>query len=72
MQKTAVLELKLVDSGPFPSQAAAAQNYGGVIPANLQALPSAEREGGSDTFYVVQQIASVTGRDLKGARPFSR
>jgi preprotein translocase subunit SecD len=69
MQKTAVLELKLVESGPFPSQAAAAQNYGGVIPANLQALPSAEREGGSDTYYVVQQIASVTGRDLKGAGP---
>src|SRR5215831_19162535 len=35
MQNTAQLELKLVDSGPFPSQAAAAQNYGGVIPANL-------------------------------------
>src|SRR5262250_1397399 len=69
MQKTAVLELKLVDIGPFPSQAAAAQNYGGVIPANLVALPSAEREGGSDTYYVVQQIASVTGRDLKGAGP---
>src|SRR5262245_27073327 len=28
MQSTAQLELKLVDSGPYPSQAAAAQNYG--------------------------------------------
>ena len=27
MQSTAQLELKLVDSGPYPSQAAAAQNY---------------------------------------------
>src|SRR5215831_9083410 len=36
MQSTAQLELKLVDSGPYPSQAAAAQNYGGVIPGNLE------------------------------------
>src|SRR5215813_51179 len=70
MQSTAQLELKLVDSGPFPSQAAAAQNYGGVIPSNLEVLPSVERDGGSEgTFYVVQQVASITGRDLKGAYP---
>src|SRR5438477_11905297 len=41
MQSTAQLELKLVDSGPYASQAAAAQNYGGVIPSNLALLPSA-------------------------------
>src|SRR5215468_1056582 len=71
MQSTAQLELKLVDSGPFPSQAAAAQNYGGVVPAHLEVLPSVER--GSSTegtfYYVVQQVASITGRDLKGAYP---
>lgn len=71
MQSTAQLELKLVDSGPYPSQAAAAQNYGGVIPGNLEVLPSVERDGGSSegTYYVVQQVASITGRDLKGAYP---
>jgi preprotein translocase subunit SecD len=71
MQSTAQLELKLVDAGPFPSQAAAAQNYGGVVPPNLEVLPSIERDGSGsgDTFYVVQQVASVTGRDLKGAFP---
>jgi preprotein translocase subunit SecD len=70
MQNTAQLELKLVDSGPFPNQAAAAQNYGGVIPANLEVLPSVERDSSSEgTYYVVQQVASVTGRDLKGAFP---
>jgi len=65
------LELKLVDSGPYPSQAAAAQNYGGVIPGNLEVLPSVERDGASSegTYYVVQQVASITGRDLKGAYP---
>src|SRR5215510_12755168 len=72
MQSTALLELKLVDSGPFPSQAAAAQNYGGAVPANLEVLPSVERDISSqsqETFYVVQRVASISGRDLKGAYP---
>jgi preprotein translocase subunit SecD len=70
MQSTAQLELKLVDSGPFPSQAAAAQNYGGVIPPNLELLPSVERDvNAGESYYVVQQVASVSGRDLKGAFP---
>ena len=68
MQSTAQLELKLVDSGPYPTQAAAAQNYGGVVPGNLEVLPSVERGSGTEgTYYVVQQVASVSGRDLKGA-----
>ena len=70
MQSTAQLELKLVDSGPYPNQAAAAQNYGGIVPANLEVLPSVERGTSSEgTYYVVQQVASVSGRDLKGAYP---
>src|SRR5215475_14031423 len=71
MQSTAQLEFRMVDSGPFSSVAAAAQNYGGVIPANLEVLPSVERDGGSSegTYYTVQQVASITGRDLKGAYP---
>jgi preprotein translocase subunit SecD len=69
MQSTALLELKLVDSGPFPNQAAAAQQYGGMIPSNLEALVSRERGQTEDSYYVVQKVAPVTGRDLKGAYP---
>ena len=72
MQSTALLELKLVDSGPFPNQAAAAQNYGGAIPANVEVLPSVERDipsSGQTSYYVVQRVASISGRDLKGAFP---
>src|SRR5215831_8603430 len=71
MQSTAQLEFRMVDSGPYSSQAAAAQNYGGVIPSNLEVLPSVERDTSSSegTFYVVQQSAAVSGRDLKGAYP---
>lgn len=73
MQSTAQLELKLVDSGPYPTQAAAAQNYGGVTPANLEVLPSVERttstSNSEGSYYVVQQVAAISGRDLKGAYP---
>src|SRR6266571_2436847 len=72
MQSTALLELKLVDSGPFASAAAAAQNYGGLVPANLEVLPSVERgvpSGGEGSYYAVQRVASISGRDLKGAYP---
>jgi preprotein translocase subunit SecD len=72
MQSTAQLELKLVESGPFGSQAAAAQNYGGGLPDTLEILPSAERDpsiSSGDTYYVVQRVAAITGRDLKGAFP---
>jgi preprotein translocase subunit SecD len=69
MQSTALLELKLVDSGPFPNQAAAAQQYGGMIPSNLEMLVSRERGQTEDSYYVVQKVAPVTGRDLKGAYP---
>jgi preprotein translocase subunit SecD len=71
IQNTAQLELKLVEGGPFPSQAAAAQSYGGIVPGNLEVLRSVERDvsTSSDTYYVVQQVAAVTGRDLKGAYP---
>jgi preprotein translocase subunit SecD len=71
MQSTALLELKMVDSGPFASQAAAAQQYGGIVPAHLEMLPSRERGAGEtgDSYYVVEKVSTVTGRDLKGAYP---
>ncbi len=72
MQSTALLELKLVDAGPFPDQASAAQNYSGVVPAHLEILPSIERGSQASTgnsYYVVQRVAAVSGRDLKGAYP---
>jgi preprotein translocase subunit SecD len=73
MQSTALLELKLVNAGPFPSQESALQSLGGSIPANLELLPSIERDintpAGATSYYVVERIASVSGRDLKGAYP---
>jgi preprotein translocase subunit SecD len=73
MQSTALLELKLVSAGPFPTQEAAAQSFGGAMPANLEIVPSIERDlntpAGQMSYYVVERVAAVSGRDLKGAFP---
>ncbi len=69
MQSTALLELKMVDSGPFPNQQAVVASYGGAIPPNLQLLDSIEdaASGFGEAWYAVEQIAAITGRDLKNA-----
>jgi preprotein translocase subunit SecD len=69
MRATALLELKLVDNGPFASEAAARQSYGAVLPAHLEALPMQEGGAHAEVYYVVQRVASITGRDLKNAFP---
>ena len=75
MQSTALLELKLVDSGPYPTQAAGAQNYGGVIPANLEVLPSVERglpSGGEGSYYVESAPKDRRRGRASSARPRAR
>lgn len=71
MQSTAFLELKLVESGPFASQQEALTVYGGSMPPNLELVPSVEEEVtlGGEAWYVVERVAAITGRDLKGAFP---
>jgi preprotein translocase subunit SecD len=71
MQSTALLELKLVDSGPFASQQEALAVYGGSIPPNLDLVPSVEEDVtlGGEAWYAVERVAAITGRDLKSAFP---
>ena len=65
-QATALLELKLVEQGPFDSEAAAVAAYGGRIPQGAEVLGHTE-ESLPTSYYVVQRRAQVTGRDLKNA-----
>jgi preprotein translocase subunit SecD len=67
LQKTALLELKLVQDGPFPSREAALAGHGGVLPPDTELLSGSEN--GTESWYVVNRIAAVTGRDLTGADP---
>ncbi|MEW6320728.1 MAG: protein translocase subunit SecD [Acidobacteriota bacterium] len=74
IRSTALLELKLVEQGPFPDEASARQAYGNNLPPDLQILPgqSEGRQPGevpSAAYYVVRRVAAVTGRDLRTARP---
>jgi preprotein translocase subunit SecD len=67
IETTALLELKLVDAGPFPSESAAAANYGGSIPPNLELHQLDKRHTASPAFFTTQNRAAITGRDLKSA-----
>ena len=73
MQSTALLELKIVEAGPFPTRELLAQTYGGVLPPTLEAIESGQPEVtvelGGEAWYSVQSLAAITGRDLKGAFP---
>ncbi len=67
LQATAVLELRLVERGPFESAAAASASFGGTLPADFEVLrePDGDQVSG---YYVVRRHASVSGLDLKDAK----
>jgi len=68
IQSTALLELKIVQDGPLPSREAALANHGGVLPPDTQLLQGPSSSNG-ESWYIVNRIAAVTGRDLSGAEP---
>jgi preprotein translocase subunit SecD len=67
--KAAILELKLVQGmNSYPTQTAAMQQFGGLLPGNLEILESSKAENnGAKVFWVVNKVTNVTGRDLKSA-----
>lgn len=73
IRSTALLELKLVEQGPFPDEASARQAFAGNVPPDMQILPGvSEATAGapaSTVYYAVRRVAAVTGRDLRNARP---
>jgi preprotein translocase subunit SecD len=73
IRSTALLELKLVEQGPFTDEAQARQAYGNNLPPDLQILPGTSggiQAGDRPTtvYYVVRRVPAVTGRDLRNAR----
>lgn len=74
IRSTALLELKIVEDGPAPSQETLLQARGGVIPPDMQVVTGLDDAGitgqpGSTLYYLVRRVAGVTGRDLRNARP---
>ena len=69
MKNTALLELKLVQDGPFPSREAALAQHGGVLPPDSELLPGTDEQSKNQVWYILNRIPAVTGRDLTGADP---
>ena len=66
------LELHLVlDTQPYPSEAAALAAHGGVLPPNAQIIQgkstAAAGQSAADSWYVIDRVPVVTGRDLRSA-----
>ena len=73
IRSTAILELKLVEQGPFSTEEQALQAYANNLPPELQLMPG-QSEGmrgvpSTAVYYVLRRVAAVTGRDLRNARP---
>ncbi|HET9180474.1 MAG TPA: protein translocase subunit SecD [Terriglobia bacterium] len=76
IQQSAMLELKIVRGGPYQSRETALSSFGGVLPPGTELVPgSPESSSNSSTsgqvWYLLSQVAAVTGRDLTGAQPGS-
>jgi len=72
MQSTAMLEIKQVLGGPYPSEDAARQDKGGVLPADAILLPGHGAPGagaGEQAWYLVSRVSAVRGKDLRDAQP---
>jgi len=67
------LELHLVlDSTPYPSEAAALAAHGGILPPNAQlvqgkASASTAGQPAAESWYLIDRVPVVTGRDLRSA-----
>ena len=71
MQNTAMLEIKQVTGGPYPSQAAALQANNGIIPADQLLLPGNTLGGRAEgeQWYLVSRVSAISGKDLRHADP---
>jgi preprotein translocase subunit SecD len=72
MQSTAMLEIKQVFGQPYPSEQAALQANGGVIPADQMLMAGHGAPGaqaGDQAWYLVSRVSAVRGKDLRDAQP---
>ncbi len=69
------LEIRFVpDQTPYPSEAAAIAAKNGILPPGTELLPGAATASGApvdtgESWYIVDRVPIVTGRDLRDATP---
>ncbi|MEO6213748.1 MAG: protein translocase subunit SecD, partial [Vicinamibacterales bacterium] len=70
IRSTAMLELKLVETGPASTKEALLQAHSGQLPQDMDIVSGAGSTGDSGPlFYLVRKVAAVTGSDLRAATP---
>ena len=72
IRSTALLELKIVEDGPYPTREAMVQARGGTVPSDMEVVSGVETDpqaGTGTVFYLVRKVAAVSGRNLRIARP---
>ena len=70
MMSTAMLEIKQSLGGPYPSEQAALQDKGGVIPPDARLLPGQATPGSEgQAWWLVSRSSAVSGKDLRDAQP---
>jgi preprotein translocase subunit SecD len=68
VKSTAMLEIKQMTGGPYPSEQAALQDKGGMIPADSILLPGQCANGPEQTWCFVSRVSAVSGKDLRDAQ----
>jgi preprotein translocase subunit SecD len=72
MQSTAMLEIKQALGGPYPSEQAALQDKGGVLPPDAVLMQGksigSRRTDNGEAWYLISRASAVTGRDLRDAQ----
>lgn len=70
MQSTAMIEIKQMISGPYPSQEAALQQSNGILPPDQMLMQGHAIPGSTEgeEWYIVSRISAVRGKDLRDAR----
>jgi preprotein translocase subunit SecD len=69
MQNTAMLEIKQMTDGPYPSEQAALQAKSGITPADSLLLSGQCANGAETTWCFVSRASAVRGKDLRTADP---
>lgn len=74
LQSTALLEIKLVEDGPYASETDALAKTGGILPPDSMLVRetggshAGHGHAGDAQWYIVSRTSVVTGRDLRSAR----
>jgi preprotein translocase subunit SecD len=72
MQSTAMLSIRQALGGPFPSEQAALQQSGGVLPPDAVLMKGKSIGTGNDEgeqWFLISKASAITGRDLRTADP---